>query len=93
MANTYQERLIAGLKAKGWREDRTDKSKYTAFTTAGVSGKLFVGPNGALRQGDCASKSHSIGRPTTQSKVYLQFLVAGDQALDPILTLGEDVAL
>lgn len=84
MAKTYQERLVAGLKAKGWVADAGDRSKYQAFTHAEKPGrKLFVGPNGALRSGDCASRSFSIGDAARQSEFYTAVLAAGDKALAP----------
>lgn len=74
---TYKERLVAGLKALGWVEDRTDKSKYTAFTHPEKEGKAFVGQYGALRLGECASRSFSIGDPANQTVVYKEILAKG----------------
>lgn len=73
---TFKERLIAGLLALGWRQDNSDRSRYTAFVNHGAP-KLFVGENGALRMGECASRSHSVGDPNRQTKFYTQVLEAG----------------
>ena len=81
MANTYKERLVAGIKRLGWSVDWMNKSRYTAFTKAGASCKLFVGPNGALRKGECATRSYSIGDAVMQSTVYKQILALGDKEL------------
>ena len=74
---TFRERLIAGLLAFGYQRDLTDRSHYEAFTRAGLDDKLFVGINGALRKGRCASKSWSIGEATRQTPVYTQILAKG----------------
>lgn len=79
---TYAERLKLGLVAKGWREDKTDRSRYTAFVREGTQGKVFVGPSGALRAGVCASKSHSVGSPVFQSAIYREYLLAADNAVN-----------
>lgn len=77
MTKTYKERLIAGLLAKGYVIDHTDRSKYTAFTKPGFPEKLFVGESGALRKGECASRSYSIGDPTRITQIYGIVLQAG----------------
>ncbi len=74
---TFRERLIAGLLALGYKRDLTDRSHYEAFTRPGLDDKLFVGTNGALRKGHCASKSWSIGDATRQTPVYSQILAKG----------------
>lgn len=80
---TYSARLAAGLRAFGFMEDRSDRSKYRAFTKSGTNGvnKKFVGCNGALRSGDCASRSYSMGDPANQTPVYLRVLEAGDKVM------------
>jgi hypothetical protein len=79
--NTYEARLIAGLISMGWTQDLNDRSRYSAFVKAGHQRKLFVGPNGALRSGHCASQSGSIGDSRRQSEFYLKVLAAGDAHL------------
>jgi len=74
---TYEERLITGLLALGWRVDTTDRSHYSAFVKDGQASKLFVGKAGALRVGRCASNSFSVGDPTNQATRYLTVLNAG----------------
>lgn len=79
---TYAEKLKNGLLALGWREDKTDRSKYTAFTHPDPikrQFKLFVGPNGALRKGECASRSYSIGDASHQSEFYKHVIAQGEQ--------------
>ena len=78
---TFKERLEAGLKAYGWTSDPCDRSKYDAFKHPEKVHKLFVGPSGALRKGECASRSYSIGSPGMESPVYLKILAKGDMAL------------
>jgi hypothetical protein len=79
---TFKERLIAGITAQGWRQDLNERSGYTSFIKAGNKSKLFVGKSGALRLGECASRSFSIGDPTRQTPVYTSFLKDGDAVLD-----------
>lgn len=79
--HTFAERLERGLQALGWTRDWTDKSRYAAWAKAGELQKLFTGPSGALRKGECASRSYSIGDPTRQTGPYAQLLEAGDKAL------------
>ena len=76
---TYQEQLIAGLKKLGYVEDKSDKSKYTALKKPGGSVKLFVGKYGALRKGECASRSISLGDPSHKSVIWLRVLQAGER--------------
>ena len=85
---TFKERLIAGLKAKGWVEDPSNRSKYTAFIHPDKvkypsRTKRFVGESGALRKGECASRSFSIGCPSHPTLVWFDYLKAGDEALKP----------
>lgn len=84
MKATYASRLEAGLIALGWTVDHTDRSKYKAFTKPTKSFKLFVGPNGALRKGECASRSWSIGMPCDAKKdcYYSIVLKQGDKSLE-----------
>ncbi len=77
MKLTFKERLIAGLLAMGYVVDNTDKSRYTAFVKLGQKRKLFVGENGALRVGRCASKSFSLGDPSRLSDDYQRVLAVG----------------
>jgi len=74
---TFCERLIAGLLAYGWHRDLTNRSKYEAFTHSDRKQKLFVGPNGALRTGECASRSVSIGDAGNQTTFYQSLLAKG----------------
>lgn len=74
---TFAERLRIGLRSAGYQPDPSDRSKYEAFTHPSYPGsKLFVGPNGALRQGRCATESWSLGDPTRRTPLYLKFLAA-----------------
>jgi len=86
---TYAERLEAGLLRLGWTLDRGDKSRYRAFVKAGEANKLFVGPSGALRTGECASRSFSIGDPSRITRYYKTVLSVGDKALDPLAELDK----
>lgn len=86
MKRTLEERLVAGLIAEGWREDRDERSNLRGFRHAGLADcKRFVGKAGALRQGPCRSKSFSIGDPTRQTLIYKRILAAGDSTLDSTL--------
>lgn len=82
MARTYRERLAAGLLATGWQHDVDNASgKYEAYFHPTYPGRVFVGPYGALRAGDCVSKSHSLGCPSmAQTGLYKRLLDAGDKA-------------
>lgn len=77
---TYKQKLINGLACMGWRLDTQDKSKYTAFTHRAFGYKLFVGTNGALRKGDCASRSYSIGDAARQTDFYKHVILQGEQS-------------
>lgn len=79
--HTLHDRLVAGLLALGWSKDHTDKSRYDAFMHPKRQAKLFVGTNGALRSGECASRSFSIGDAARQTPAYSHYLAAGDAAL------------
>lgn len=79
--HTFKARLDAGLQASGWQRDWSDKSRYNAWIKPGEAYKLFVGPSGALRKGECASRSYSIGDPSNQRDRYADLLRAGDAAL------------
>lgn len=74
---TYAERLEAGLLASGWFKVTTASGKYQAFKRDNDPLLLFVGPAGALRRGACASRSHSIGDPSRQTKFYARMLEKG----------------
>lgn len=78
MAKTYAERLKRGLTRMGYSEDKNGRSKYAEFVRAG-SKRLFVGPAGALRAGDCATRSHSMGDPVRQTDWYKSVLAKGDE--------------
>lgn len=86
MSRTYEERLVAGLKVLGYQESQV-KGRYRVFTRIDSDRKpsevthVFVGPAGALRLGRCATKSHSIGRPTHQTNFYKIVLEKGDEEL------------
>ena len=81
MNKTYEEKLVSALLKRGFIEDKLDKSRYRAF----VKGKLrmFVGKYGALRTGDCASRSHSIGDPQNQTQVYKVLIAEGSMPEHP----------
>lgn len=49
-----------------------------------TGGRLFVGKAGALRAGDCASRSFSVGDPRHQNARYAAILADGDKALNPM---------
>lgn len=81
---TFAERLIAGLKAMGYHEDpRPGTSKYIVLHRNGADrkGRVFVGPNGALRKGSAVSGSLSVGDPSHQTSIYQRILAEGDKAL------------
>ncbi len=79
MSKTYQERLIAGLTAMGYKPIEHKSGLYKAFIRNGP--KMFVGPNGALRTGRSASNSHSVGDPSQQTGFYSMVLARGDATL------------
>lgn len=80
---TFRDRLIAGLEEIGWRRDVRDRSKYAAYVKDGYDYKLFVGTAGALRRGECASRSYSIGDPGNQTSIYQHLLKQGDKRYAP----------
>lgn len=79
---TFKERLEAGLLECGWERDWSDKSRYNAWKKAGEAERYFTGPSGALRRGECASRSYSVGDPTAIRPKYAYFLQAGDERLE-----------
>lgn len=86
MAHTLQERLCAGLEARGHIEVVREAGSYCRFErTYSESGRVtsyyFVGVNGGLRIGRVKSESRSIGDPTRQTEVYKKLLAEGDSAL------------
>lgn len=87
--HTFKERLIAGLKAMGYRQVENERSHYTAFynPTSKLTTRYFVGDAGALRMGSKASHSWSIGCPADKTGSYLKLLAVGDKALNPELHL------
>ena len=74
---TFKERLAAGLLALGYVPDPTDRSRYSAYTKPGHKNKLFIGESGALRCGECASRSFSIGCPADMTPKYAFVLDKG----------------
>lgn len=76
---TFEERLCAGLVALGWTEVE-GRSKYREFRKEGMR-NLFVGKAGALRAGNCASQSWSIGQPGKEQGFYSKVLTEGDKAI------------
>lgn len=81
MKHTFEQRLAAGLKATGWQEDPHGRSRFREFKRHDKSFKFFVGPNGALRSGEVATRSYSIGTASNQTGFYRQVLAAGDRVL------------
>lgn len=79
--HTFKTRLEAGLQASGWQRDWSDRSRYNAWIKPGEAYKLFVGPSGALRKGECASRSWSVGDSLSKDGLYPAMLQAGDAAL------------
>lgn len=89
----YQERLIVGLLAMGFKPAEHRSGKYKAFFRSEFDRDnrkvyYFVGPSGALRKGHCASDSFSIGDPARQSPAYKLILEKGDKALDKSMFAG-----
>ena len=82
-SHTYQARLCAGLEAMGFKPASQRSGKYKAYTKDDNRKQkyYFVGAAGALRTGDCATRSFSVGDPTRQTPVYQYFLNAGDKHL------------
>lgn len=62
MKAMFEAKLAAALLARGWKEEER-RSKYRVFSKLGFVTKRFVGKSGALRAGECVSKSFSIGDP------------------------------
>ena len=61
MPATIREKLIAVLTAQGYQKVNGGSHKYVTLAHPGVANSfLFVGKSGALRQGECASRSHSV---------------------------------
>lgn len=83
---TYKERLVAGLRAKGYKPVAQLSGRYEAFADADLERKVFVGVSGALRVGRTATSSYSIGDPQRQTETYKALLSAGDRALGPATT-------
>lgn len=86
---TFKERLEAGLKSLGYREVTGVTRKYTVFVMEGTR-KLFVGKSGALRSGNNASSSFSLGDPGNITPTYQRILLAGDKALDGGIPRGPE---
>jgi hypothetical protein len=78
--NTYAERLAAGLVQIGFHEVPSKSKKYREFNQPGFR-KYFIGKAGALRAGDSASGSWSMGDPMHQTPTYKHVLREGDKAL------------
>lgn len=80
---TLHDRLLAGLMAAGHRQVPS-KSKYTTLAHRDMPGMFyFLGAAGALRKGECASRSRSIGCPAYPSAAWNEYLAMGDKALAP----------
>lgn len=80
MSATFEERLVAGLLSLGYFESNVYKSKSRRFIKIGCL-PLFVGRNGGLRQGECLSRSLSMGCPAFPEPFFNNVLAAGDKAL------------
>lgn len=92
---TFKERLEAGLRALGYAQVHSHTQKYTSWMHPDLPADrtLFVGPNGALRVGRCASKSVSMcdaasynwareqNRWSPSSSAYKRILEHGDGQL------------
>lgn len=72
MSLFYHDRLVAGLKTLGFKEDYSSRSaKYTCLVhPTNAQSKYFVGRNGALRAGKCATQSYSVGDPSRQTPTF-----------------------
>jgi len=84
---TIQERLTTGLLAMGFEAHPGKSGKYHAFyrnelDKQGRHVYLFIGSNGALRKGHCASDSYSIGCPSMPSTAFKIILEKGDAVLN-----------
>ena len=64
--------------------------KYNAWHHPDKKTVLFVGVNGALRSGDCASKSHSVGDPARHEGFYGRLLASGDAEIAKAKTIDLD---
>ena|SRR5438128_422828 len=80
-ANTYAERLAAGLVQIGFHEVPGKSKKYREFRQDKFR-NYYVGKAGALRAGDSASGSWSMGDPSHQSSTYKHVLREGDRLLE-----------
>lgn len=79
---TYERRLITGLICLGYKENAARRGKLRMFSIPGNQFSLFVGPNGALRSGTCASQSRSIGCPRGFcTGAYKEILALGDSKI------------
>ncbi len=85
---TYEIRLATALFKRGYVEDKLDKSRYRAFKREGNKAKVFVGQFGALRTGEVASRSRSIGDPQNQTEIYKKLLAEGAAASHEYLSLA-----
>lgn len=86
---TFEERLVAGAKIRGWKEDEFRRGKYRVFRKDGRKEMLLVGRAGALRYGRTIAESGSLGDPSRKTGIYEAFLEAGDQALGWTKPRGE----
>lgn len=77
---TYAERLAAGLIAMGFKEVPSKSKKYREFRQEKFR-NYYVGKAGALRAGDSASGSWSMGDPNHQNSTYKTVLRDGDRLL------------
>lgn len=89
MKHTFQERLVAGLKALGYQQLEGTR-RFVIFSAGQIQilrdrppreNKFFVGRNGALRCGPVQSRSYSVGDPSYMNEKYKAILAAGDTAI------------
>jgi hypothetical protein len=78
--HSIADRLGAGLRALGYTESPCSSRKYQMFRQRGYR-NYFVGKSGALRCGDTASGSWSMGCPGDVTPTYRKVLREGDKAL------------
>lgn len=71
MKKTIQERLIAALIARGYREIAARTAKYRVFEAKlqFTTGYYFVGRSGALRYSATPNVSQSVSLPSARQKL------------------------
>ena len=91
MHYTFKARLEAGLLVDGYKALSGKSSKYTTWQHQQRDNLVFVGKNGALRMGPCATRSFSIGMPadigsrypySKNTAAYRRIIALGDKALE-----------